>query len=271
MGNKFVKYFIYNFIYHNKKENTDKYRCKEYKTNFYCNAFICLKDDKIQTYNNKHTHISNNLDIIREEARKKIKNTISLAEDPFTINVPKLYKNYSVDKGLRAPSFSSIKSSLYNEVNKNLPKDILSLKNAPCNSPFYKTLDNNDFVIYKDNSMVILQSPNLAKIHLKLGSVLFFDATFFVAPSFAYQMFITRAYSETTNSYYTTSFSIMQSKKEKDYIKVFQKIHNNINLYLDIGEKYEVKEIHTDFEYAISNACQKVYPNVKKNFVYFIC
>ena len=63
----------------------------------------------------------------------------------------------------------------------------------------------------------------------------------------------------------------MQSKKEKDYIKVFQKIHNNINLYLDIGEKYEVKEIHTDFEYTISNACQKVYPIVKKNFVYFIC
>ena len=124
VGNKFVKYFIYNFIYHNKKENTDKYRCKEYKTNFYWNAFICLKDDKIQTYNNKHTHISNDLDIIREEARKKIKNTISLAEDPFTINVPKLYKNYSVDKGLRAPSFSSIKSSLYNKVNKNLPKDI---------------------------------------------------------------------------------------------------------------------------------------------------
>ena len=83
--------------------------------------------------------------------------------------MPKLYKNYSVDEGLRAPSFSSLKSSLYNEVNKNFPKDIISLRSAPLNSPFYKTLDNNDFVIYKDNSMVILQSPNLAKIHLKLG------------------------------------------------------------------------------------------------------
>ena len=82
-------------------------------------------------------------------------------------------------------------------------------------------------------------------------------------------MFITHAYSETTNSYYTTSFSIMQTKKEKDYIKVFQKIHNNINLYLDIGEKYKDKEIHTDFGYAISNTCQKVYPNVKKKFFIF--
>ncbi len=59
-------------------------------------------------------------------------------------------------------------------------------------------------------------------------------------------MFITRVYSITTNSYYTTSFTIMQNKKEK-IIKAFQKIHYNIKPYLDIGEEYTVEEIHTDF------------------------
>ena len=83
--------------------------------------------------------------------------------------------------------------------------------------------------------MVILQSPNHVKIHFKLSSLLYFDTTFFVAHSFAYQMFITHIYSITTKNFYTTYFIIMQSKKEKDYIKVFHKIHNNIKLYLNIG------------------------------------
>ena len=82
--------------------------------------------------------------------------------------------------------------------------------------------------------MVILQSPNV-KIHFKLVSILYGDATFFVVTSFAYQMFITHIYSITINSFYTIYFTIVQSKKEKDYIKVFHKIHSNIKLYLNIG------------------------------------
>ena len=83
--------------------------------------------------------------------------------------------------------------------------------------------------------MVILHSLILLKFILKLSSVLFCDRTFFVAHSFAYQMFITHIYSITTKNFYTTYFIIMQSKKEKDYIKVFHKIHSNIKLYLNIG------------------------------------
>ena len=60
-----------------------------------------------------------------KKRQKKIKNSISLIEEPFSINEPKLYHNYYVDKGLKTPSFSIIKSSLYNEVNKNFPKDIV--------------------------------------------------------------------------------------------------------------------------------------------------
>ena len=43
---------------------------------------------------------------------------------------------------------------------------------------------------------------------MKLGSIIFCDAIFFLYPSFAI-----------TNSYYTTSFKIMNGKKEKDYTK----------------------------------------------------
>ena len=63
------------------------------------------------------------------------------------MNAPKIYKNYLVDKGIRDLSFSSNKISLYHVVNKNLPKDILSLRNVPPNSIYYKTLNNNDFLV----------------------------------------------------------------------------------------------------------------------------
>ena len=72
-----------------------------------------------------------------------------------------------------------------------MPKDILSLRNVPPNSTYYKTLDNSDFIIYRDNSMIILQSPSLAKIQMKLWLIIFWDTTFFVVSNFAYQLFIT--------------------------------------------------------------------------------
>ena len=51
-------------------------------------------NDIIKIHFNRHTYKSNDLYKIKEEARKKIKNGISLAEESFSINISKLYKNY---------------------------------------------------------------------------------------------------------------------------------------------------------------------------------
>ena len=56
-----------------------------------------------------------------------------------------------------------------------------------------------------------------------------------------YQVFITRVFSGKTESYYTTSFSIMNKKREKDYYKIFKILDDNIKNYLDLGESYNVK------------------------------
>ena len=96
-------------------------------------------------------------------------------------------------------------------------------------SPFYKTLDKKDFFIFKDNRNLILQSPNLAKIHLEHGAIVFCVAIFSSCPSFAYQLFITRVFSLQTNSYYTTSFSIMSGKTIADNTKIFLELDKNIN------------------------------------------
>ena len=78
-----------------------------------------------------------------------------------------------------------------------------------------------------------------------------------------YKLFVTRVYSEKTNSYYTTSYSIMSNKSDNDYALVFNKINDNIKFYLDIGEDYQINELHTDFEVAIGSGCRQIYPQVK--------
>ena len=87
---------------------------------------------------------------------------------------------------------------------------------------------------------MIFQSPDQAKIHLKYGKIIFADATFFSCPNLAYQLFIIRVHSLIDNIYYTTSFSLMKNKTEKDYALIFKKLSNNISHYLDIGEEYNI-------------------------------
>ena len=140
--------------------------------------------------------------------------------------------------------------------------DLLSLRDEPEFSPYYKTLDQEDFVVYKDTRNLMLQSPSLAKIQIEFGKTVFCDSTFFIAPKFAYQVYITRVFSDVTNSYYTTSFSIMSGKNINDYFKIFSELHKNLQKYNKIGDTYEIAEFHTDFESAISEGCKKVYPNI---------
>ena len=137
-----------------------------------------------------------------------------------------------------------------------------NLSCAPDNSLFYKTVKDENFMIYKNNNLMIFQSPSLAKIQLKLGELVFCDETYFIFPAITYQIFITRVYSSITNSYYTTSFRIINKKYEASYKLIFKKLHENITNYLEIGESYNIRELHADFQIANGIVCKTISPNV---------
>ena len=245
------------------KDGTKLYKCKEYKTKFKCQAFIKMENEQILDFSNEHNHNPNENKIKKDEIRKEIKSEIKNSRDPFSIKIPKLYKSVSVDKGIRGPSFDSIKSGLYKELNKNFPNDVQTFETIPEESIYYKTLDNQDFLAFKNDKIIIFQSPNLAKIQIKFGNLVFCDATFYSCPSFAYQLFITRVYDSTKNVYYTTSFTIMKGKSKNDYELVFRQLNENIKKHLDFDEEYYINELHTDFEIQIGEACRMIYPNVQ--------
>lgn len=90
------------------------------------------------------------------------------------------------DKGIHGPSYESIKSGLYKNMSKILPKDVDSFDNSPDDSIYYKAIDIQNFMHFKNNKILIFQSPYLAKIHIKYGTKVIGHATFYSCPSIAY-------------------------------------------------------------------------------------
>ncbi|OUM57388.1 hypothetical protein PIROE2DRAFT_67836, partial [Piromyces sp. E2] len=53
---------------------------------------------------------------------------------------------------------------------------------------------------------------------------IFADGTFYAAPKFSNQLFITRTYVSKVNMFYTTSISILKNKQQDTYKVLFNEI-----------------------------------------------
>ena len=53
---------------------------------------------------------------------------------------------------------------------------------------------------------------------------MFADSTFYIAPIFGYQVFITRIFTPEINSFYTTSLSILNNKEQATYQLLFEEL-----------------------------------------------
>lgn len=64
--------------------------------------------------------------------------------------------NHIIVKQNISPTFKNIKSTLYNYINKNPPKDIENLEELPNQSEYYKTISGDDYLIYKTEKLLFL-------------------------------------------------------------------------------------------------------------------
>ncbi|ORX73428.1 hypothetical protein BCR32DRAFT_285656 [Anaeromyces robustus] len=104
-------------------------------------------------------------------------------------------------------------------------------------------------------------SEEIAEIFIKYNENIFADGTFYIAPIFSYQVLITRAYVPELNSFYNTSFSILNNKKQTTYETLFEEINKNLKKYSN-NIIITPKHFHCDFEKVISNAIKKTFPNI---------
>ncbi|KAL6588656.1 hypothetical protein U3516DRAFT_773348 [Neocallimastix sp. 'constans'] len=69
------------------------------------------------------------------------------------------------------------------------------------------------------------------KLFREYDDDIFVDDTFFIAPKFSYQIFITRTYAKELDSFYTTSFVLLKNKEQEAGIsKVAKTIFPNTNI-----------------------------------------
>ena len=272
------KKYKYNFS-KLRKDNSKKYRCTEYKTLNKCKSFIVLNDNKeILEYESLHNHFGKEFDVSISLTKHKMKEEIRKSSIPFDVKRRRIYNEISQEMGFICPEYNSIKSQISRSINKQLPPEIKSFDEIPDESEFYKTVEGENFMIFKNHDLIIFQSPFQAKLFIEYKENIFADGTFYIAPIFSYQVFITRTYIEKLNCFYTTSFSILRNKEQGTYEKLFEEIKKNISNYSNDesmtlnfhcnsnnnkkDKKSMTLKFHCDFEIAISNAAKNIFPDI---------
>jgi len=98
-------------------------------------------------------------------------------------------------------------------------------------------------------------------LFIKYNENIFADGTFYIAPIFGYQVFITRVFAPEINSFYTTSLSILNNKEQATYELLFEELKKNESKYNN-HIIVTPKVLRCDFEKSISNASIKIFHNI---------
>ncbi|KAG4107141.1 hypothetical protein H8356DRAFT_1417395 [Neocallimastix lanati (nom. inval.)] len=211
----------FNFSFQ-RKDKSKIYRCTEYKTLNKCKSLIILNDKKeVLKYESLHNHLEKEIDISEEIKKNSI---------PMDIKPKHIFNAVSQEMGLICPEYK-----------------------------YYKTKRNENFMIFKNTDLIIFQSPFQAYLFSNYHKNIFADGTFYAAPKFSYQLFITRTYVGEFNMFNTTSISILKNKKQSTYETLFKEIKKNAN---KSNTLITTINFHCDFEQGISNAAKKVFPNI---------
>ncbi|ORY31317.1 hypothetical protein LY90DRAFT_512478 [Neocallimastix californiae] len=242
--------------------STKVFKCTEYKTVKKCKSYIILNDNnKVIKYENKHTHPGKEYDASVSIVKHEMKNEIGKTSIPFDINPKHIYNEISEEIGLICPEYNSIKSQISRYIKKQLPPDISKFNEIPDESEYYINERDENFMIFKNSNIIIFQSPFKTESFIKYNENMFADGTFYIAPIFDYQVFITRIYAPEIKSFYTTLLSILNNKEQATYELPFEELKKNASKYNN-NIIVTPKILHCDFEKGISNAAIKIFPNI---------
>ncbi|KAL6620937.1 hypothetical protein U3516DRAFT_661494 [Neocallimastix sp. 'constans'] len=255
----------FNFSFQ-RKDKSKIYRCTEYKTLNKCKSLIILNDKKeVLKYESLHNHLEKEIDVSISVAKHKIKEEIKKNSIPMDIKPKHIFNVVSQEMGFICPEYSTIRSQIIRNVNKQFPPNIKSFDDIPIESEYYKTKRNENFMIFKNTDLIIFQSPFQAYLFSNYHKNIFADGTFYAAPKFSYQLFITRTYVGEFNMFYTTSISILKNKKQSTYETLFKEIKKNANKFRS-NTLITTINFHCDFEQEhLTNIASEYYNSYLNN------
>ena len=101
--------------------------------------------------------------------KNKIKNEISNSSIPVNVNIKHKYDKISQGMGLIRSGYNSIKSQVTRSRRKQLPPDITTFDEIPNESKYYKTKRDENFMIFKNNDLIVFQSLFQAELFLQMA------------------------------------------------------------------------------------------------------
>ncbi|KAG4085181.1 hypothetical protein H8356DRAFT_1435544 [Neocallimastix lanati (nom. inval.)] len=213
----------FNFSFQ-RKDKSKIYRCTEYKTLNKCKSLIILNDKKeVLKYESLHNHLEKEIDVSISEEIKK--NSI-----PMDIKPKHIFNVVSQEMGLICPKYSTIRSQIIRNINKQFPPNIKSFDDIPIESKYYKTKRNENFMIFKNTDLIIFQSPFQAYIFSNYHQNIFADGTFYAIPKFSYR----------SNSLITTiNFHCDFEQEKQKNILCYHEVKNNNDYNVNNWNYYE--------------------------------
>ncbi|ORY36956.1 hypothetical protein LY90DRAFT_511382 [Neocallimastix californiae] len=108
-------------------------------------------------------------------AKHKIKEEIKKNSIPMNIKPKHIFNAVSQKTGLICPEYSTIRSQIIRNINKQFPPNIKSFDDIPIESKYYKTKRNENFMIFKNTDLIIFQSPFQAYLFSNYHKNIFAD------------------------------------------------------------------------------------------------
>ncbi|KAG4092303.1 hypothetical protein H8356DRAFT_1405685 [Neocallimastix lanati (nom. inval.)] len=268
-GNKQIiinKKHKFNFSFQ-RKDKSKIYRCTEYKTLNKCKSLIILNDKKeVLKYESLHNHLEKEIDVSISVAKHKIKEEIKKNSIPMDIKPKHIFNAVSQEMGLICPEYSTIRSQIIRNINKQFLPNIKSFDDIPIESEYYKAKRNENFVIFKNTDLIIFQSPFQAYLFSNCHKNIFADGTFYAAPKFSYQLFITRTYVGEFNMSNTLITTInfhcdFEQEKQKN-ILCYHEVKNNNDYNVNNWNYYEnIEHLTNNASESYNSYLNNIFPN----------
>ena len=193
-------------------------------------------------------------DIFDSSIRKAFKRKSD--EEPENKEIKENDNHISI-KNEPMPNFTNLKSAIYRNLNKSMPKDIENLEELPDESEYYQTLTGEVFLMYKKDHMLIFMSPMQANLLYENNHHVFIDGTFYSAPKCSYQIVTIRIHNIKEDLFHTVAYGILIDKTLNSYIELLDNIKiytfNNRENKRNMDQRLSLT-IHRDFEQAIKAA-----------------
>ena len=93
-----------------------------------------------------------------------------------------IFNKNSQKRGNHGINYNSVRIQMVRKMKKQYPSDVKTFDKISDESDYFKTLRNEDFMIFNNSDIVIFQSPFQAKIYSKYNEDIFTDGKFSIAP-----------------------------------------------------------------------------------------